>query len=181
MLDFLIPFLAVGLAELGDKTQLAIVCLASKTKNYISLLAGVMLAFIITDGLAIIFGKWIGTLIPLELIKIISGCAFIFFGIIVLLSFREEESKCELKNPFVSGFLIILVSEIGDKTQIASALFPIKYNAWLVFAGVISALAIVSLLAIFLGKFIMKKVKPRVATNISGIMLIVVGIVSLFF
>jgi len=31
--EFIIPFLAIGLAELGDKTQLAIFCLASQTKN----------------------------------------------------------------------------------------------------------------------------------------------------
>lgn len=38
--EILIPFLAVGLAELGDKTQLAVLSLASKTKKHWELLLG---------------------------------------------------------------------------------------------------------------------------------------------
>jgi putative Ca2+/H+ antiporter (TMEM165/GDT1 family) len=48
--DILIPFLLVGIAELGDKTQLAVLILSTKTKKYTSLLSGVMLAFFLTTG-----------------------------------------------------------------------------------------------------------------------------------
>jgi putative Ca2+/H+ antiporter (TMEM165/GDT1 family) len=68
--DIFIPFLLVGLAELGDKTQLAVLILSTKTRKYASLLAGVMLAFILTDGLAILFGNFIAGRIPMDYVRI---------------------------------------------------------------------------------------------------------------
>ena len=178
--DILIPFFTVGLAELGDKTQLTILCLASKTKRYIELLSGVILAFVIADGLAILLGNLITTYIPINYIKVVSGSIFIIFGIITLISNKQEEAKCELKNPFASGFLLIFVSEIGDKTQIASGLFATKFNPIMVFIGVISALTILSIMVIYLGKSIAIKLNKKVLSNIAGAVFILIGIFCLF-
>lgn len=180
MQDFIIPFIAVGLAELGDKTQLAVICLASKTKKYLPLLAGVILAFIITDGLAILLGNYITNIVPIYYIKIISGIIFIIFGITNLVNNKEDESKCDLKKPFLTGFAIILISEMGDKTQIASGLFATKYDTLMVFLGVISVLIILSIIAVYLGKFIVQKINRRVISYIAGILFILIGIFCFF-
>ena len=174
--DFLIPFISIGLAELGDKTQIAVLCLASKTKKYLQLLLGVILAFAITDGLAIILGNFITVHIPIIYIKVVSGSIFIIFGIIMLMNNKTEEAHCELKQPFASGFLLILVSEMGDKTQIASGLFATKYNAVMVFIGVLSSLTILSIMAVYLGKYIALKINKKVISFVAGIMFIVLGI-----
>lgn len=178
--DFIIPFIAVGLAELGDKTQIAIFCLASKAKKYPPLLAGVILAFIITDGSAILLGDYITNIISITYIKIISGLVFIIFGIITLINNKENEAKYDLKKPFLSGFGIVLISEMGDKTQIASGLFATKYNSLMVFLGVISALVILSIIAVYLGKFIVKKINRRTISYIAGILFITIGIFCFF-
>lgn len=178
--DILVPLTAVGLAELGDKTQLTILCLASKTKKHRELLLGVILAFVIADGLAILLGNLITTYIPINYIKVISGSIFILFGIVTLISNKQEEAKCELKKPFASGFLLIFISEIGDKTQIASGLFATKFNPIMVFIGVISALTVLSIMAIYLGKFIAIKLNKKVISNIAGAVFILIGIFCLF-
>lgn len=103
MQDFLIPFLTIGLAELGDKTQITVVCLASKTNKYIELLIGVTFAFVIVDGLAIVLGNYISHRIPTNYIQIISGVVFIIFGVIILLNSKDEEDTCTLKNPTIPG------------------------------------------------------------------------------
>jgi Ca2+/H+ antiporter, TMEM165/GDT1 family len=177
--DIIIPFIAVGLAEFGDKTQIAILCLASNTKKYVELLLGIILAFIITDGLAILLGNFITSIVPLIYLKIISGVIFIIFGILTLMA-KKEESKCELGNPFMSGFSLILISEMGDKTQIASGLFATKFNPFLVFIGVISSLFILSVIAIYFGQFITKKFDKKKISMIAGTVFILIGI-SCFF
>lgn len=174
--DFLIPFVSIGLAEMGDKTQLAVLCLASKTKKYIQLLFGVILAFAITDGLAILLGNFITAHIPILYIKIVSGVIFIIFGLIMLLNNKTEEAQCELKQPFTSGFLLILVSEMGDKTQIASGLFATKYNPIVVFIGVLLALTVLSIMAVYLGNFIALKMNKRAISKIAGIVFVVLGV-----
>ncbi len=176
--EILIPFVAVGLAELGDKTQLAVLCLASKTRKYMQLMAGVMLAFVIADGLAILLGSFITERVPMVYIKVASGIVFIVFGILTLLKTKADEPRCDLRQPFASGFGLVLVSELGDKTQIASGLFAAKYNAIMVFIGVIAALTLLSVLAIYLGRFISLKVNRRVVSRIAGAVFIVLGIVA---
>jgi putative Ca2+/H+ antiporter (TMEM165/GDT1 family) len=176
--DILIPFALVGLAELGDKTQLAVLILSTKTTKYASLLAGVMLAFLLTDGLAIIFGNFIAHRIPMDYVRTGAGVLFIVFGLMTLLNREkeDEDDSYELKNPFMSGFGLILVSEMGDKTQLASALFATQYNPVLVFAGVITALFILSSLAVFVGKALMERINKRTISAAAGILFIVIGV-----
>jgi putative Ca2+/H+ antiporter (TMEM165/GDT1 family) len=177
---FIIPFLTIGIAELGDKTQLAILCLASNTRKYYQLLLGVILAFLIADGLAILLGDLLAGLVPASLVKTICGIIFILFGIFTLLNRKEEEAECKLKNPFLSGFGIVLLSEMGDKTQIASGMFAAKFNPFMVFLGVISALTILSLIAIYLGKYILSKLDRRIVSLTAGILFIIIGVYCFF-
>jgi Ca2+/H+ antiporter, TMEM165/GDT1 family len=177
--DFLIPFIAVGLAELGDKTQIAVFCLSSNTKKYFRLLLGVMLAFAIADGLAILLGDVITRFVPIVYIKIIAGIIFLAFGIITLLNRDDEKVSCEMKTPFLSGFGVIFLSEMGDKTQIASALFAAEYNPWLVFLGVMLALSILSIMAVYIGRLLLKNVKKEKISIVSGVLFVIIGLWTL--
>jgi len=179
--DILIPLITVGLAEFGDKTQLSLLLLSSKTKKHLQLLLGVMLAFFIVDGIAILVGSEIINILPVSFLKIISGIVFIIFGILIL---RDNEvkhmDKLYSKNSFISGFVLIFMTEWGDKTQIASGLFAIEYNALMVLIGAMTALAILSIMAIYLGKFVSDKIDKKLMTKISGVIFILMG-VSFFF
>nr|QNO57419.1 hypothetical protein FKKJMMIK_00017 [Methanosarcinales archaeon ANME-1 ERB7] len=114
--DLLIPLIVVGLAELGDKTQLSILLLASKTEKHMYLFLGAILAFFVVDGIAILAGEEITHLIPGGLIKILSAAVFIIFGLLMLF-FRNKmevtKSKYYFENPFYSGFILVFVSEWG--------------------------------------------------------------------
>lgn len=178
--DILIPFVTIGLAELGDKTQLAVLLLASKTKKHLQLLLGVILAFIIADGLAVLLGDFMTNLLPIDYIKAGAGAIFILFGIIILASHKEEKEECHIKTPFISGFLLILASEMGDKTQIASALFAAEFNPFLVLLGVIAALAILSAIAVYLGISVMAKMNKRAISIAAGALFIAIGVWSFF-
>ena len=177
--DIIIPLLAVGLAEMGDKTQLSVILLSSRTREDTSLLAGVMLAFLITDGFAILIGSWVTSIIPLHLLKLISGGVFILFGILILRGDQkesEEESGLSSGNALVSGFSLIFLSEWGDKTQIASALFAMEYDPVMVFIGVMAALFILSSMAIYLGRIVSEKVDRRLVSKIAGTVFMIIGL-----
>jgi putative Ca2+/H+ antiporter (TMEM165/GDT1 family) len=156
--DLFIPFFSILLAEFGDKTQIAVISLSSKTKKHIVLFLGVISAFFIVDGLAVIFGDLLIKNLPVFYIKLFSGVLFILFGLFGLF-FNNEEDKNEklnkLKHPFFTPFFLILLAEFGDKSQIATTLFATMYNPILVFAGVMSALSFLSFLAIIFGKYLL--------------------------
>jgi putative Ca2+/H+ antiporter (TMEM165/GDT1 family) len=177
MEDLLIPLFVIGLAEMGDKTQLSILLLAARTDRHLRLLLGVMLAFLMADGFAIAVGSWVTGLVPIHLLKIISGLVFILFGIYILRGDKEEgESQLSSPNPFLSGFTLVFLSEWGDKTQIASALFAAEYNPWIVLFGVMTALTLLSMLAIYLGGFISGKIDREATAKVAGSLFIIIGL-----
>lgn len=163
---------------MGDKTQLSILLLSSRTSEYARLLLGVMLAFLLVDGFAILVGSWVDQVVPVYLVQIVSGLAFILFGIQIL-----RENNCEDENPslsargaFISGFSMIFLSEWGDKTQIASALFATEYDPKMVFIGVMIAMLILAIIAIFLGKFISSHLDRRAITKVAAISFLLIGL-----
>jgi len=176
--DIIIPLLAVGLAEMGDKTQLSVLLLSSRTREYARLLAGIMLAFLLVDGFAILVGSWVTNVVPLHLAKLISGAVFILFGIMILRGEQEEEAESSRspRSAFVSGFSMIFLSEWGDKTQIASALFAAEYDPYMVFIGVMTALLILSAMAIYLGKLLSSRIDRKQVTRIAGVVFMLIGL-----
>jgi putative Ca2+/H+ antiporter (TMEM165/GDT1 family) len=181
LIDMLIPFTAVALAELGDKTQLSVLLLALKTKEHLRLFLGVMLAFFLVDGFAILAGSWITGVIPMNILKLLSGGLFTVFGILILKELQAEKPQ-ELqinRDPMVSGFLLIFASEWGDKTQIASALFATQYEFWQVLLGTMAALSLLTLIAIYAGRTLLTRFDKRAVTKLAGTAFILMGL-SLF-
>lgn len=178
---FLIPFASILLAEFLDKSQLSLIFLSVKTKHHLQMLLGSFLAFCIVDGVAILFGSFITTVIPGVVIKIVAALGFFIFGIKTLREKgKEQKAASSHKQAFVMGFMAIFLSEWGDKTQIAAALFATKYPMFLVLAGTLTALFILSVAAIYAGKFLLKSVHPRLLHTISGVAFLLLGIVFLF-
>ena len=136
-----------------------------------------MLAFLIVDGIAIAAGSWITEIIPIEYLKIVSGIIFVVLGLLMLINKKEETEKSKNYNkPFITAFLLILLTEWGDKTQIAAALFATRYNPLMVLIGTILALFILSIIAIFFGKILSEKMPRKTINKIAGIIFIIMGI-----
>jgi putative Ca2+/H+ antiporter (TMEM165/GDT1 family) len=150
--------------------------LSSKNKKHLQLLIGAILAFAIVDGVAIIAGTWITTIIPIKYLKIISAIIFIIIGVLMLISKNDGGNESTQKNPFIAAFLLIMLTEWGDKTQIAAAIFATQFNAIFVFIGTMTALLILSLIAIFFGKIIYKRIDKKFVNKIAGIIFIIIGI-----
>jgi len=177
--DFLIPFITIGIAELGDKTQLIVFTLAGKHKKPIQLLIGATLAFLAADAIAIFLGAIIQRYVDLDIIKLIGGLLFIGFGVFTLIK-KEKEEDIKLKKKkgmfLFTAFIIVFIAEMGDKTQLAAGLFATQYNPYLVLLGAVLAESLLSALAIFLGKAILKHIDEKKVAMIAGILFILIGI-----
>lgn len=183
--DILVPLIVVGIAELGDKSQLALLLLSTRTKNHLALLLGALLGFFIIDGVAIVLGGTVLKYVPKEVMTTLAALLFIGMGIYILLQ-KEEKKKSPTTphSPFLSGLTIILIFEWGDKTQIASALLAANYNGWLVFLGVMIAMTILCTTAIYVGKYIAKLADSNLIQKVAGITFIALGLtflVNLYF
>lgn len=79
----LIIAFSIAIGELGDKTFLASIGLGISYPNQkLFLIIGAILGMVISDLLAIIFGKFLTKKIPETLMQKLSGLLFIVFGVI---------------------------------------------------------------------------------------------------
>ncbi len=78
-------FLMIFLAELGDKTQLAIFSFSVKTKSALTVFIGAASALVVMTLIVVILGGVISKVISSSYIRYISGAIFIIFGVLVLI------------------------------------------------------------------------------------------------
>ena len=68
------------LAELGDKTMLATITVASEQNDFLGVWIGSTVGMVLADGLAIIVGKMMGKNLPEVLIKYVGAAVFLISG-----------------------------------------------------------------------------------------------------
>ena len=104
--------IAFFIAEMGDKTQLATIALATKFPDApIGILVGTTTGMLIADGIGIIFGIVLAKKIPEKRIKFVSACAFMIFGFIG--SYQVASEMLHLATPMVLLVMLILITLTG--------------------------------------------------------------------
>jgi Ca2+/H+ antiporter, TMEM165/GDT1 family len=81
-------YAAIFFAELGDKTQLATLALATERSRW-AVFAGSALALVTTSALAVLGGDVVARLIPPHWIKRGAGALFIALGVLFLFAKPE--------------------------------------------------------------------------------------------
>lgn len=180
-----VVFGVVFLAELPDKTALAGLVLGTRYRaSYV--FAGVAAAFAVHVALAVAAGSVL-TLLPQQLVSAITGV--LFLGGAAVLLFRKDEDEEEIRNPenqsfwkvSGAGFMLILVAEFGDLTQIMTANLAARYDDPLsVGLGAVLALWTVAGLGIVGGKALMKRVPLKLITRIAALLMLGLGVWSLW-
>jgi putative Ca2+/H+ antiporter (TMEM165/GDT1 family) len=77
-------FGAIFVAELGDKTQLATLSMASSARAKWSVFAGSALALVATSAIAVLAGAAVTRVIPAHWLRRIAGVVFIALGVLYL-------------------------------------------------------------------------------------------------
>ena len=77
---FLASLVFVVLAEMGDKTQLLAMALATRFKAG-KVLTGVFIATLLNHALAVAAGYFFRTVLPMDIISLVAALSFILFGL----------------------------------------------------------------------------------------------------
>lgn len=180
-----IAFGVVFLAELPDKTALAGLMLGTRYRaSYV--FAGVAAAFAVHVALAIAAGSVL-TLLPHRLVQAVVGVLFLAGAAMLLLKKNDEgeEVKPPADQSFWkvsgAGFMLILVAEFGDLTQIMTANLAARYdNPVSVGIGAVLALWAVAGIGILGGRTLMKYVPLRLITKIAAAVMAALAVFSLY-
>jgi len=180
-----VVFGVVFLAELPDKTALAGLVLGTRYRaSYV--FAGVAAAFLLHVVLAVAAGSVL-TLLPQQLVAAVTGV--LFLGGAAVLLFKKDDDEEEVRKPkdqsfwkvSGAGFMLILVAEFGDLTQIMTANLAARYDDPLsVGLGAVLALWAVAGLGIVGGKALMKRVPLALITKVAALLMLALGVWSLW-
>jgi len=77
-------FVMIFLAEVGDKTQLAVLSFVTKTRSPWAVFLGAGGGLLVATVLAVFFGNIVAGLLPGNLLRYLSGGLFVLFGVLVL-------------------------------------------------------------------------------------------------
>ena len=177
-----ITFGIIFLAELPDKTALASLMLGTRYRgSYV--FAGVAAAFAVHVALAVAAGSLL-TLLPHRVLQAIVGVLFLV-GAGMLLFHKDEEEEHEpgrepsapsFRKVAGTSFLVVLIAEFGDLTQIMTANLAARYHDPLaVGLGAVLSLWAVGALAIVGGKTLLKHVPMVWISRVAAALMLVLA------
>jgi len=201
--DFVSAFGLLLLAELGDKTQLAVLTQVCKYRTVLPVFLGGSLALTILTGIGVAFGQAMGVLLPADIIRRVAAVLFIVMGLYLAYQHlrqagqpeeADESLVCDADDAdqsaalrrrdwaaFSSTFVLIFLAELGDKTQLASISLASKSSSpWMVFLGASLALSTVTAMGVLFGQGISRLVPERILRLLSAAAFIILGVLIWF-
>lgn len=119
----------VALAEIGDKTQLLSLLLASRYRKPIPIILAIFFATIANHALAAWLGVVVADYLTPAVLKWVLVVSFVVMaGWILIPDKLDDDESISNRGPFVASFIAFFVAEIGDKTQVATTMLGAKYH-----------------------------------------------------
>ncbi len=157
---FLSSTAAVTIAEIGDKTQLLSLFLASRFTQRYAIIAGILVATLLNHAASAWLGVWLLDLIPPHLAPWIISGSFLIIALWLLIPDKHDggPSNLDRYGAFVATTVLFFLAEIGDKTQIATVVLAAKYNdTFWVIMGTTLGMMLANVPVVFAGRWIMDR------------------------
>ncbi|CAM3189773.1 GDT1 family protein [Sphingomonas antarctica] len=162
----------VALAEIGDKTQLLAIVLATRFKRPLPIILGILGATLANHALAALVGEQAAAFLDGLWFRYLVAASFIAMALWTLVPDKldEDEARPSRFGPFLTTLVAFFIVEMGDKTQIATVALGARFHSVLwVTAGTTLGMMIANVPAVLLGNQLIKRVplaKVRIAAAI---------------
>jgi putative Ca2+/H+ antiporter (TMEM165/GDT1 family) len=163
MRSIVTSFLLVAVSEMGDKTQLLALTLASRYRRPWIVMAGILVATLLNHTLAAAVGSWVSEHVPARTMAAVLAATFIGFGFWTLVPDRlEEDARPDPYGPFLTTTVLFFLAEMADKTQLATVALAARFQSVaLVTVGTTLGMLASDGLAVFLGDRLAERVPMR--------------------
>jgi len=179
-----IAFVAIFLAEFGDKSQLLVLAFATRYP-WRPVVAGVVIAAAIIQGASVLVGAAVGAILPEMLVAIVSGVAFLAVAAWTLLGDANDEEGHPSLRPLAGTALVLTVAgtfiaaELGDKTMLATVTLAADHDWVGVWIGSTLGMVAADALAIVVGAIAGKHLPERFIQLAAAALFVVFGVYML--
>ncbi|KKO65749.1 hypothetical protein VM94_00563 [Janthinobacterium sp. KBS0711] len=179
---FLISTGIVGLAEIGDKTQLLAFLLAAKFRKPLPIVLAIFVATIANHAFAAAVGAWITSMLGPDVLRWVLGVSFLAMAAWTLIPDKldEDETKLAKYGVFLTTLIAFFMAEMGDKTQVATVALAARYHDIVsVVLGTTFGMMLANVPAVYLGDRIANRVSLRLVHGIAALVFAVLGVATL--
>ena len=178
----------VALAEMGDKTQLLSLMLATRyPKQTLPIIGGIFIATIANHACAAYLGQWLTNFINPEILKWVLSLSFLAIGLWLLVPDRiDDAAESKVANrPWQVLMLTVgmfFLAEMGDKTQIATIALGARYSDVIsVTIGTTLGMMLANAPAVWIGRRFTRYVPIKWVHAIAATVFIAIGIATLIW
>lgn len=172
---FIISATTVALAEIGDKTQLLSLMLASRYRRPIPIIFAIFLATIANHALAAWLGVEVAAYLSPEILKWVVVVSFLAMAGWVLIPDKvDDDEQLVSKSPFVASFIAFFIAEVGDKTQIATSILGAQFSQGLewVVLGTTVGMLIANVPVVVIGKLSADKLPLALIRKVTALLFV---------
>ncbi len=169
----------VALAEMGDKTQLLAILLATRFSRPWPIVLGILAATLLNHALAALVGAQAAALLDSMWFRIGVALSFLAMAGWTLIPDKIDdlEDKPARFGAFLTTAIAFFLVEMGDKTQIATIALGARFHDVLpVTAGTTLGMMIANVPAVFLGHELLRRVPLRTVRFVTAGLFAVIGI-----
>lgn len=169
----------VALAEIGDKTQLLAILLATRFKKPLPIILGIFAATIGNHFLAALLGSEVASVLDGQWFRLAIAASFIGMAIWTLIPDKIDDldEKPARFGAFVTTLIGFFLVEMGDKTQIATIALGARFHDVIhVTMGTTIGMMLANVPAVFLGHELLKHVPLKVVRIIAASLFLVIGV-----
>lgn len=171
----------VFLAELGDKSQLLVVSLATRLRR-LPVLAGVATAAAVMQLASVTVGALLADRLPRRPLELAGGVLFVGFAAWTLVSRADdapEQVHTTGRSAYVTAASAFMLAELGDKTMLATIALSAQQDRVGVWIGTTAALVTSAALAVAVGAALARRVPEQVVRWLAAAAFATVGVLLL--
>lgn len=179
---FVSSVFSIAFTEIGDKTQLLALFLATRFSPKNAIVAGMFVATLLNHLFSAVIGVGLAQAVSPDALKWAVSLSFIAVGAWLLLPGRQNDLDCRwLKyGAFGATTILFFIAEIGDKTQVATMLMAAKYQEmfWVITGSVIGLL-LANVPVVYLGETLIKRLPAQTVRIGACILFCALGVFTL--
>jgi putative Ca2+/H+ antiporter (TMEM165/GDT1 family) len=182
MEPLLVSTALVALAEMGDRTQLLGVALATSFRRPATVLAGIAAGALANHVLAALVGYYVGGLLHAAWFQTFVSLSLIGMAVWTLLQRDPQPGAAPMtgSSAFLTSAGAIFLMEMGDKTQLATAALAAKYHDIVqVSVGSTLGMLVAGAPAVLLGEAITRHAPLRTLRIGGAVLYLALGITGL--
>jgi len=173
--------MVVGLAEIGDKTQILSMILAARFHRAIPIIFGIFFATIANHAAAGLVGTLFGSFLAGPWMRRILGISFLSVAVWALFPDKYEAADNSIGRwgAFTSTLIAFFLAEIGDKTQIATVGLAARFEHFLlVVGGTTLGMMLANIPAVMIGDRLAGKLPVKAIRIIAAIVFAGLGLLT---